>query len=78
MLLKSKPQMIARRMTIHLPGEAWARLDALEKRAGAAGMSLQIEAALAHFLSRQISHAERELATAARHSSGTAEAAGED
>lgn len=67
MLLKTTPKLIPRRVTIRLPAESWQRLDRLAQQARDAGAEIDIEAALADYLLRQIGRTERELAGTTNH-----------
>lgn len=61
MLLRQPRKLTPRKMTLRLPDEVWQRLDRIQLRARNAGMALVVEEALADYLSRQISRAERQL-----------------
>lgn len=60
-LITRSQKLVARRLTIRLPGGVWSKLDSLIKQAREVDMDVDIEAALAAYLSRQIVQAERTL-----------------
>lgn len=61
MLLRQRPKLTPRKVTLRLPDEVWRKLDRIKQRADESGMDLAVEAALANYLSRQIARAERQL-----------------
>ncbi len=57
MLIKKTHQLQTRRIRIDLPRETWAELDRLEADAKAAGLSVDVSAALAESLTRMLGRA---------------------
>ena len=66
MLIKKSHQLMTRRIRIDLPRETWAELDRLETDAKAAGLSVDVSAALAESLTRMIGRARGVVAAPVR------------
>lgn len=53
-LYANRPKTVQRRITVELDAETAAALDTIERQAKAAGQQMQIGAAVAEFLRRQV------------------------